>query len=80
MSERDRRLAKKFEAKGMKSANQTNAERMARRGGSSDGASGGAVEALRNFDPARPKETAVPRDEASVRRARSHKFGLPGLG
>jgi hypothetical protein len=42
-------------------------------------APGSTEEALRNFDPSRPKETAVPRSEESAKNARSHKMRLPRL-
>lgn len=81
MSERDRRLAEKYAAKGKKSATQTSREKSARRvAGHGEPAPGSVESALRAFDPARPKETAVPRSEESVSRARAHKFRLPRLG
>lgn len=81
MSDRDRRLAEKYKAKGKKSATETSREKSARRGaGRGEPAPGGVEAALRAFDPSRPKETAVPRDEGSVSRARAHKFRLPKLG
>lgn len=81
MSDRDRKLAEKYAAKGMKSATETSREKSARRNTGRGEAVAGSVEsALRAFDPARPKETAVSRSSESTKRARAHKFGLPKLG
>lgn len=80
MSERDRRLAEKYAAKGKRSATEVKRERESRRNQSPEPASGGVLDALRNFDPSRPKETAIPRSEESKSRARAFKRRLPGLG
>jgi hypothetical protein len=81
----DREKAKRLREKGWNgpSASEKAREKGTRSGRSgrrSEPASGGIVEALRNFDPNRPNETAVPRSEESKSRARTFKSRLPGLG
>lgn len=84
MSARDRRLAEKYAAKGMKSASQTKKEKEGRRGRSGEPTSGGVMEALRNFDynPTDPKQKIqpVPLSEDSKSRARGFKSRLRRLG
>lgn len=81
LTDRDRRLAERYREKGKISATersrQKEAERAARRNGRN---APELVTALRNFDPSRPTETAVPRGEESVKRAWRHKLSLPRLG
>jgi hypothetical protein len=78
MSRRDRRLAAEKYA-GQPSASETSRAKEAKRGRPSAPAAGSVQQALANFDPSNPKETAIPRDEESKSRARSHRLGLPRL-
>jgi hypothetical protein len=81
----DREKAKRLREKGWSgpSASEKAREKGTRSGRSrnrSEPASGGILDALQNFDPSRPKETAVPRSEDSKSRARTFKSRLPRLG
>lgn len=81
----DREKAQRLREKGWNgpSASEKAREKGSRSGRSSrrsEPASGGIMDALRNFDPDRPNETAVPRSEESKSRARSFKSRLPRLG
>jgi hypothetical protein len=77
----DHEKAARLREKGWKgpSASDAAKSKSRRSASKSTPASGSTEEALRNFDPSRPQETAVPRSEESVERARSHKFRIPRL-
>lgn len=78
----DREKARKLREKGWSgpSASDKAKAKSNRSGSRSEPVSGDVVDALRNFDSSRPRETAVPRSEGSKQRARSFKRGLPRLG